>query len=133
MFWDGWRADDEDLVLKVELIGSVAVLAQEQNALRYFVSPTPGQINGFGSTNLGPLIHHVNFSPDPPTDNIDITVTAQVRPTFDPVAGVNLTYRVMYGSEVTIPMFDDGAHNDGRAGDGAGNEPASGGMPKPEP
>lgn len=111
-------SDDEDLLLKANLTASVAVLTPEKNALRYFTAPTPGRVNGFGSTNLGPLVLNAKFSPDPPTDNDDISVTARIRPTFDPVAEVKLTYKVMFGAEVTIPMLDDGSHNDGVAGDG---------------
>jgi len=34
------------------------------------------------------------------------------------ISNVTLTYRVMYSNEVTVPMFDDGLHADGFAGDG---------------
>ena len=41
-----------------------------------------------------------------------------MRPTLEAVNTVTLTYRVMYGPESSLTMFDDGAHGDGPAGDG---------------
>jgi hypothetical protein len=52
-----------------------------------------------------------------PADDQDLLVTARVVASLRPVASVSMAYRVMYGAEVTVPMFDDGAHGDGAAGD----------------
>jgi len=46
-----------------------------------------------------------------------LLVTAQVAPAFALVTNVTLRYRVMFGSEVALPMFDDGATGDGLADD----------------
>lgn len=43
-----------------------------------------------------------------PTITVDVSNTTSV----------NLVYKVMFGSEVTVPMYDDGSHGDGSAADG---------------
>src|SRR4030095_11456724 len=48
-----------------------------------------------------------------------------------PIGSVRLYYRTMFGAEVETPMFDDGLHQDGLAGDGTfgGTIPASASSP----
>lgn len=100
-------------------------------ALRYFPTPTPGAANNNGVEVLGPLVDSTSHSPQIPQDNEDLLVTAQVRPSFAPVASVKLRYRIMYNAEVELPMFDDGQHNDGGTNDGifAASIPASASTP----
>jgi hypothetical protein len=86
--------------------------------LRYFPAPTPGEPNNDGVVTLGPIISQVAHTPELPGDHDTITVTARVRPIDFPVGEVRLHYRVMFGAEVTVPMFDNGEHGDGEAGDG---------------
>lgn len=43
-----------------------------------------------------------------------VTVTAEIEDSTD----VDLVYKIMFDAEVTIPMHDDGNHNDGDPGDG---------------
>jgi len=106
---------DPDFLLLPELVGSV--ISADANGRVYHLAPTPGTVNGSGSTNIGPVVTSVTDSPAVgDTDNI--TVTARVTQTLDPIASVNLIYRVMYGPEVSIPLVDDGLHGDGIAGDG---------------
>ena len=83
----------------------------------YFSTPTPGAANGAASTNIGPLITKADHTPNVPADSEDLTVTATVVPTFFPVSSVRMIYRIMFSNEVNVPMFDDGAHGDGAAGD----------------
>jgi hypothetical protein len=109
-------ASDPDFLCLAELRG--ATVALDPNARRYFTVPTPGAPNGVGNTNLGPLAFDVEYSPSEPRDNENVTVTVATRATFRPVAAVNLTYRIMFSNEVTVPMFDDGLHGDGPASDG---------------
>ena len=84
----------------------------------YFTQPTPGAPNLGGTALPGPLIRDVVHTPKVPTDTEDLRVTAQVRNTFQPVSSVTLRYRILFGAETGIPMWDDGAHGDGAAGDG---------------
>ncbi len=84
----------------------------------YFTQPTPGAPNLGGTALPGPLIADVVHTPQVPTDTEDLRVTAQVRNTFQAVSSVTLRYRILFGAETGIPMWDDGAHGDGAAGDG---------------
>lgn len=83
----------------------------------YFTAPTPGAANLGGTAVPGPVIQSVQHSPNVPLDYQDLLVTARVTPSLRPVASVTMRYRVMFNSEVTLTMFDDGAHGDGAAGD----------------
>jgi hypothetical protein len=52
---------DPDFLILPEL--QATRLTFDANAERYFAVPTPGVINGFGNTNLGPLILEVRHRP----------------------------------------------------------------------
>ena len=84
----------------------------------YFTTPTPGAVNLGGSAAPGPIIDSVQHAPNVPLDHEDLLLTARVRPSFHSVDSVTLRYRIMFGDEISVPMFDDGAHGDGAAGDG---------------
>ncbi len=84
----------------------------------YFTQPTPGSPNLGGTALPGPLVEEIQHTPRVPTDTEDLRVTARVRASFQPVASVTLRYRILFGAETGIPMWDDGAHGDGAAGDG---------------
>lgn len=106
---------DSDFLLSPEL--SATQLTIDPTSKRYFSFPTPGAPNGSGNTKLGPLVVGVTHTPNQPLDDQDLTVTARAVPTFNPVRKLTLTYRVMFGAEVAVPMLDDGLHGDGAAGD----------------
>lgn len=84
----------------------------------YFTNPTPGAANLGGTAVPGPVIADVTHQPNVPVDDQDLVVTAAVRPSFQPVAGVTLRYRIQFGAEASTPMWDDGLHGDGAPGDG---------------
>lgn len=109
-------ANDSDFLILPELVASSVSL--DPALRRYFAPPTPGSANGFGSTNIGPIIVNATHSPNVPRDNEGLVVTATVVPTLYPLGPVRLIYRVMYSNEVNVAMFDDGQHGDGAAGDG---------------
>lgn len=109
-------ADDADLLLAPELVGTVRALGEA--AGRYFPEPTPGALGNGGSANLGPLVESVEASPDPPADADDLVITAVVRPTLRAVNSVVLRYRVQFAAEQVTAMLDDGQHQDGAARDG---------------
>ncbi len=88
------------------------------NNERYFTEPTPGAINGTAKVDRGPIIYNVNHTPNLPTSSDAITITATVRESLAPVTMVDLHYRIMFGNTIAVPMFDDGIHGDGAAGDG---------------
>ncbi|MHC4742661.1 MAG: lamin tail domain-containing protein, partial [Planctomycetota bacterium] len=85
----------------------------------YFTSPSPGRPNGGATANLGPAIYNVTENPPQPRyDTSLFTITARVRQTIDPIMSVTLYLRTGYSSEGGTPMYDDGEHGDGDAGDG---------------
>jgi hypothetical protein len=109
-------ANNPDFLLAAEL--EALSLGEHQAESRYFVQPTPGQINGGGTRDLGPIIAQAGHWPLIPGTNQSITVTCRVVQAFAPVASVTLHWRVMYGATAVASMFDDGLHGDGAAGDG---------------
>ena len=109
-------ASDPGFVLLPEVLGVTTTANTNQRV--YFVTPTPGKVNGNGTTNLGPLLLDLAYTPQQPTSNSPITVTARAAATFSAVSSLTLTYRVMYNSETNVAMYDDGLHGDGAAGDG---------------
>lgn len=109
-------AADQDFLVAAELIAKI-IEARNSNPV-YLSQPTPGAPNAAGAPIPGPAIEKVNHTPAVPLDSADITVTATVFQTFNPVASAALRYRVMFGSEIEIQMFDDGLHGDTAANDG---------------
>lgn len=109
-------ASDPDFLWVADLRATISTM--DLSAQRYFALPTPGTLNGFGKTNLGPLILDVRHTPPIPSDDEDLVVTARLASTFDALKAAELRYRVMFSNEVSVPMLDDGQHGDGAAGDG---------------
>jgi hypothetical protein len=107
---------NSDFLILPELRAGVSTL--DTSAKRYFAAPTPGSINGLGTTNLGPLIFRVRHTPAEPRDEEDLVVTAEPRTTFNALSSMTLVYRVMFGAEIAVPMNDNGTNNDLLAGDG---------------
>jgi hypothetical protein len=108
--------DDKDFLL-VPMLDALS-LGNPTNVLAYFTLPTPGSENVVGTTELGPILKNAGHQPPQPRTNEALLVTVRVAPAFGLVTNVTLHYRVIYSDEVTLPMFDDGAHDDGAAGDG---------------
>ena len=117
--------NDGDFLVWPEL--SAAYQGMDNGRRGYFTTPTPGAANGAGSVTIGPLVSEVSHTPSLPGDNDDLIIRARITPSLHPVRLVTLIYRVMYAGELTLPMYDDGAHDDGAAGDGiyAARIPAS--------
>ncbi len=81
---------------------------------------TPGAANSVAATNIAPLILETAHSPIVPLSTDPVAITARI---LDETSGVTarLFWRVNNGSPPGfngVPMFDDGAHGDGTAGDG---------------
>ena len=92
--------------------------------LGYMSTPTPGGFNIGADANPGPLVKNVPKTlPPPPVAQsgaaveVTLPITAEVLPTVNPVASVELKWRIMFNVEQTQPMFDDGLHGDGAAND----------------
>src|SRR5213082_1610838 len=109
-------ATNTDFLIRAELVTtSVGKIGAQA---RYFLTPTPGALNSVGAADLGPLIINVGHTPDLPSDNQDLLVTARVLPTFHALSDVTLHYRVMFNAEAPVAMNDSGANGDVTAGDG---------------
>ena len=114
-----WRTSSSDMLILPKLVGSRAEVIDVNSVLEgYFMAPSPGRVNGGTMANLGPAIYNVTKDPPRPANNEAVSITAKVRETFNPVKSVTLHYRVMYGGESAVAMYDDGTHGDGEAGDG---------------
>lgn len=75
------------------------------------ITPTPGSENSIAGLAL-PTISNVS---DP--NNITAGNTVTVTATIQNEQSASLVYKVMFGNDVTLQMFDDGAHGDGAAND----------------
>jgi len=106
-----------DFLILPELYATRSGLTQPR-VERYFTSPSPGDANGSGAGNMGPTLTDPQCSPALPNDPDDLTITVGASEYLNPVASVTMYYRVMYGTETSLTMLDDGAHGDGLAGDG---------------
>ncbi len=107
--------NDIDFLVQPEL-SAVYVEGEDPNA-NYLASATPGSANS-APTSRGPLIREVEHTPNVPTEDQDLQVTARISRTFNVVTNVTLVYRFMFAAETNTIMFDDGTHGDGQPGDG---------------
>ncbi|MGD0519474.1 MAG: LamG-like jellyroll fold domain-containing protein, partial [Thermoguttaceae bacterium] len=93
------------------------------NVKMYLATATPGAVNSAGKTDLGPFITDVTNSVERPaggSSSQPLTITAHVAQTIHSVSTVQLAYRIMFGSETLVTMYDDGpsgGHGDAVAGD----------------
>lgn len=79
---------------------------------------TPGGANSAGQSNVAPFILGVKHHPAVPRSTNVVTITATVRDDEAAALSVFLFYRLDgVESFSQMPMFDDGAHGDGAAGD----------------
>ena len=83
---------------------------------------TPGHRNSVSSANIAPVISGVKHSPAVPRSSESVTVSARILDEQRDRLKVTLHLRNVTDSTplsfITLPMFDDGAHKDGEAGDG---------------
>lgn len=75
----------------------------------YMATPTPGAANS-GVMQMGPRIDASISTPTQPVAGQAITITADIDTFLAPIntSSVRMYYRVMYGAEVQVTMFDDG-------------------------
>ena len=106
-----------DLLILPELIATeLQSVDLSSVAEGYLSNPTPGGRNSGAIPNLGPAIRNVTENPPQPNAGEDLIIMAEVTGTFEPVAGVSLVYRINFGSDKSVTMFDDGLHmTEGRA------------------
>jgi hypothetical protein len=89
--------------------------------LGYLATATPGGENTIATSAIGPDIAQTTKNPPQPVGgagSAPLLITSRVRPTLNPVASVTCRYIVNFGSELSVPMRDDGTGGDVTAGDG---------------
>ncbi len=84
----------------------------------FFTTATPGAVNSSFTANLGPMITETIHLPHDPLSLQHITVGAKIEQNISEIDTVTLSYRVMYDSEASVDMFDNGIDGDALAGDG---------------
>ncbi len=119
--WE-WTADHDGLGKSLELINPALRNDSGQNwASSLPVNGTPGAVNSVRSANVAPLIIDAKHLPIVPRSTDSVSVTARIADESGAGLVVSLFYRVNVASPpafTSTPMFDDGAHGDGAAGDG---------------
>ncbi|UCG58681.1 MAG: lamin tail domain-containing protein [Phycisphaerales bacterium] len=114
-----WQTSSSDMLILPKLVaGKFETIDGNAMLEGFFMAPSPGAANGGAMRNIGPAIYNVTADPSQPLDDDDLKITVEIRQTVETVKSVTLHYRVMYGSETTVAMHDDGAHDDGEATDG---------------
>ena len=76
-------------------------------AASYLVTPTPGSANSAGLSAVGPHISATTKNPARPVGgagSLPLTITTKVVPSLNPIASVQLAYRIMWGTETLVPM-----------------------------
>jgi hypothetical protein len=108
--------DNPDLLLLPRLEAGQTVFLDEEPV--YLAQPTPGEANGPGSVNPGPLLADPAHLPDPLPETEPLALSVRASPLLGSVTNVTAHWRVNFGPETAAEMFDDGLHGDGGAGDG---------------
>jgi len=111
-----YRTTSSDLLIAPELLATVAAGAAQ--TWRYFPAPTPGKPNNAGIEKLGPTITNVAHTPEQPTEDDDLLITARITPTFGPIQVTHLHYQVMFGPKFRVLLSDDGTNGDLESNDG---------------
>ena len=109
-------ATNTDFLLQAQLVGQTEV--DSGAGWRYFSQPTPGGPNGVSTADWGPIFSSAGHSPALPTVASSLAVTTRVALAFSPITNVTLHYRVMFNTELTVPMNDSGTNGDAVPADG---------------
>lgn len=114
-----WRSAADGGGKSLELIQAAFDNSQGQNwGASTTTDGTPGGVNSIAAADLAPVVSNVRHFPLVPTSTQPVTVNASVIDDRAAAVTVTVSYRKESASTwVTAAMFDDGAHNDGLAGD----------------
>ncbi|MBL9210924.1 MAG: lamin tail domain-containing protein [Opitutaceae bacterium] len=114
-----WRSQADGFGRSLELINAAFDNRHGQNwGASSRPEGTPGAVNSLAAADIAPVVTQVRHFPLVPTSAQTVTVTATV--VDDRAAAVTVSVHFRKdgaASWTTAPMFDDGAHNDGIAGD----------------
>ena len=86
----------------------------------YMTTPSPNEDNNPGVSDLGPIFMSATETVTPPVipSASDIIVSAKIEEAGFPVSAVRIYHRIMYQSEASSVLSDDGVSPDLVAGDG---------------
>jgi hypothetical protein len=114
-----WRSQADGYGKSLELINAAFDNSYGQNwGTSMTAEGTPGAANSIAAADIAPVVSKVRHFPLVPASTQAVTVNATVLDDRGAVVTVTVSYRKDgTTSWTTTPMFDDGAHNDGIAGD----------------
>ncbi|MDO8540573.1 MAG: lamin tail domain-containing protein [Opitutaceae bacterium] len=114
-----WRSQADGYGKSLELINAAFDNSHGQNwGASATAGGTPGAANSIAAVDIAPVVIGVRHFPLVPTSTQAVTVNATVADDRAAAVTVTLSYRHDgAASWNTAPMFDDGAHGDGIAGD----------------
>jgi VCBS repeat-containing protein len=119
--WE-WSAAHDGAGNSLELVNVALTNNNGRNwASSLAVGGTPGAANGTRQANSAPLISNVTHFPAVPQPTDPVFVSADIEDELSTGVTATLFYRIASNSPgqfITLPMFDDGLHGDGDAGDG---------------
>lgn len=119
--WE-WFSEADGLGKSLELIQPGLDNSSGQNwNVSSVAEGTPGGPNSIRTNNTAPLIINATHQPVIPRSSDPVSVTARIVDENMAGVSVELFFRTNVASPpafVSTPMFDDGAHGDGGAGDG---------------
>jgi hypothetical protein len=120
--WE-WSAPQDGGGFSLELINPAMSISFAQNwGPSTVLGGTPGGPNSIARTNVAPFVTDVAHSPVIPRPTDVVTVSARI--TDEHTSGLNVAIFYRNASTATppafsnAPMYDDGTHGDGLAGDG---------------
>jgi hypothetical protein len=114
-----WRSLADGHGRSLELINAAFDNSHGQNwGASTRAEGTPGAANSIAAPDIAPVVLDVRHSPIVPTSSQAVTVNATVVDDFTANVAVSVHYRRAGDSAwSSAPMFDDGTHNEGAAGD----------------
>ncbi len=105
----------------LELINPRMLESSGQNWASSVSNGTPGRVNSAYSTNTAPVILETSHFPAVPGPTNPVTITARILSADSSAVTAQVFYRNHSATNPPafsqVPMFDDGAHGDGLAGD----------------
>src|SRR6266850_1624797 len=120
--WE-WFAAQDGFGSSLELINPALPNSYAHNwGPSTFTNGTPGQANSIAQTNAAPFITAVAHAPVIPHPTDVVTISARIVDEHTNGLSVNVFYRNATTTNLSVftsvPMYDDGAHDDGLISDG---------------
>ena len=111
-------SDASSDLLSLPKLTATEIFDSSELIVGFMTQPTPGSTNVSAGVTAGPIVSSVTTNPPRPAHNSDLPITARVTAAGSPIQQVQLHYRVMFNTEATLVMLDNGLGSDLLAGDG---------------